>query len=61
MNRKLTKEQEEIFEHLSSSEIAELLPDLYFWDAVGLGDVTVSELISLINKVLEESRREAKP
>lgn len=46
---KLPHEKKENLESLGTIEMSESLSELYFWEAEGYGDYTISELIDLIN------------
>jgi len=48
--KQLTKEQQEIFKCMPVVEIADLLPDLYFFETCDFGGMTISELIDIVQK-----------
>lgn len=55
----LSKAQRRELEQIPASVLADFLPDLYYWESLGLTE-TISSLIVLVNDLIENDRRRKK-
>lgn len=55
--KELSRPQRKELEQLPASVLADFLPDLYYWESLGLGEKSVSDLACLVNALIEADRR----